>query len=108
VIAALRAGGLLEKSDEGICALARASADLLDESLAYRDSKLYAISQMMRTHLVIVEALVGRAVTGHKDDAYSELIAALSTPLGWPGVGPMGDAIVEPTPRMVDGEERWD
>jgi hypothetical protein len=93
-IAALKAGGLLERSDEAVCALARCSADLLDESLAYQDSKLYAISGMMRTHLVIVEALVRRVTTAAPDDTLAEVIAALSTPLGWPTVGPMGDAVI--------------
>jgi hypothetical protein len=88
MIKALRAGGLLERSDEGICALAKASADALDEALAYGE-KLYAISGMMRTHLVIIEALVGRAAGA--DDKLAEVLAAIAaTP-----TGTMGDAVVD-------------
>jgi hypothetical protein len=83
-IAALRAGGLLEKSDQAICVLAQASADLLDQELAYGSQKLYALSGMLRTHLLIVEALVTRATADVPDDGYSELLATLRTPpLGW-------------------------
>jgi hypothetical protein len=83
-IAALKAGGLLERSDESICALARASADLLDQELAYGSQKLYALSGMMRTHLLIIESMVTRATADRPDDGYSELLATLRTPpLGW-------------------------
>jgi hypothetical protein len=77
-IAALKAGGVLERSDEGVCALARASAELVDEALAYRDQKLYAISNMMRTHLMIVEALRSRAAEAPADQGLMDVIAALS------------------------------
>jgi hypothetical protein len=81
VIRALRTGGLLERSDEGICALARASADALDEALAYGE-KLYAVSSMMRTHLQIVEALVGRASfnSSGTDSGMDEFLAFMRSP----------------------------
>jgi hypothetical protein len=77
-INALKAGGLLEKTDEGICALARASAELLDETLAYGEVKLYALSNMMRTHLMIVEALRSRSGEAPADQGLMDVIAALS------------------------------
>jgi hypothetical protein len=80
MIGALRTGGLLERSDEGVCALARASADALDDALAYGE-KLYAVSSMMRTHLMIVEALTGRArFQPGDDDGVNELLAVLQDP----------------------------
>jgi hypothetical protein len=79
----LKAGGLLEKSDEAVCALARASAELVDEALAYRDQKLYAISNMMRTHLQIIEALRSRQESAPVDQGLLDVIAALSTPPGY-------------------------
>jgi hypothetical protein len=82
-INALKAGGLLEKTDEGVCALARASAELLDETLAYGEVKLYALSNMMRTHLMIVEALRSRAAEAPADQGLMDVIAALSTPPGY-------------------------
>jgi hypothetical protein len=83
-IAALRAGGLLEKSDQAICVLAQESADLLDRELAYGTEKLYALSGAMRTHLMIIEAMVARATADQPDDGYAELLATLRTPpLGW-------------------------
>ena len=84
-IAALKAGGLLERSDEGVCALARASAELVDEALAYRDQKLYAISNMMRTHLLIVEALRSRAGEAPADQGLMDVIAALAMPPDYAG-----------------------
>jgi hypothetical protein len=79
----LRAGGLLEPSDEALSTLARVSADTLDEALAYGQERLYAISGMMRSHLVIVEALVSRAASGSDSDAtMAELLAALAVVTG--------------------------
>jgi hypothetical protein len=83
VIGSLRKGGLLERSDEGVCTLARCSADALDDALAYGE-KLYAVSSMMRTHLQILEALVGRAAAG-ADDGMGEV-------LSWLRNMPLGDA----------------
>ena len=79
VVGALRAGGVLERSDEALCTLARCSADSLDFALAYGE-KLYAISAAMRTHLQIVEALVGRARSDSDGDGIAELIAYLNSP----------------------------
>ena len=75
----MRAGGVLERSDEALCTLARCSADSLDFALAYGE-KLYAISAAMRTHLQIVEALVGRARSDGDSDGISELLAYLNSP----------------------------
>jgi hypothetical protein len=101
-IGALKAGGLIEKSDEAVCALARASADILDDALAFGDAKLYAVSGMMRTHLLIVEALRSRRGADDGDNAYAEVIAALASPLG-DAPGGMGDADEDPPYWRVHG-----
>jgi hypothetical protein len=111
MIGALTTGGVLERSDEALCALARCSADALDFALAYGE-KLYAVSAMMRTHLQIVEGLAGRARSDGEGDGASELIAYLNSPevLGfdppYPGWAPGHTA--PPSPRMVNGVEMPD
>jgi len=70
-ISALKAGGLSEKSDESVCALARASAEVLDDALAFGDVKACALSNLMRTHLMICEALRSRRGPDDGDSAYA-------------------------------------
>ena len=70
-ISALKAGGLPEKSDESVCALARASAEVLDDALAFGDVKACALSNLMRTHLMICEALRSRRGPDDGDSAYA-------------------------------------
>jgi len=101
-IAGLKAGGLLEKSDEAVCALARASAEILDETLAYGDAKLYAVSQMMRTHLMIVEALRNRKADEPVDEGMMAVIEALSMPPSY------GDATGEHGPRIPGQIPPWE
>jgi hypothetical protein len=82
-IRALKAGGLLEPCDEALSTLARVSADTLDEALAFGTERLYAVSGMMRSHLLIVEALVARATSdAESDEELAELLAALDSMRG--------------------------
>jgi hypothetical protein len=97
-IKALRAGGLLETSDEAICTLARVSADCLDEALAYGTEKLYAISGMMKAHLSICEALVGRTTAGGDSDGIAEFFTALAA---------AGDGVVTDGKGGVLWDDRW-
>jgi hypothetical protein len=46
--------------------------------LAYEDAKLYAVSNLLRTHLMIVEALRSRAESAPVDQGLLDVIAALS------------------------------
>jgi hypothetical protein len=75
-VRALRSTGRLEKVDESVIALARMSADLLDEARAYEHEKLYAVTQHMRVHLSILQALIGREE--HVDTDLAELLGNLS------------------------------
>jgi hypothetical protein len=90
-ISALKAGGVLERSDEGVCALARASAEILDDALAYGDVKAYALSNLMRTHLLIVEALRSRAESAPVDQGLMDVIAAMSIGASYAGANEDGD-----------------
>jgi hypothetical protein len=86
-IAALRAGGRLVDVDEATIGLAKATADLFDEAIADPEEKAYAVAALGRLHLAAVMALQGRE-GGDADIGLSEVIAALSTPLGYAGDGP--------------------
>ena len=101
-ITALKAGGLLEKSDESVCARARASAEVLDDALAFGDAKAYALSNLMRTHLMICEALRSRWGPDDGDNAYGEVIAGPSAPFRC-APGDMGDADEDPPYWRVHG-----
>jgi hypothetical protein len=81
-IAALKAGGRLEPVDDAVVGLARATADLLDEAIADPAEKAYAVAALGRLHLAAVMALTGK-VAADADAGLSEVIAALSTPLGY-------------------------
>jgi len=98
----LKAGGLLEKSDESVCARARASAEVLDDALAFGDVKACALSNLMRTHLMICEALRSRRDPDDGDNAYAEVIAGPSAPLSC-APGGMGDADEDPPYGRVHG-----
>jgi hypothetical protein len=75
-VRALRTTGRLEKVDESVIALARMSADLLDEARAFEHEKLYAVTQHMRVHLSILQAWIGR--DEHVDNDLAELLGNLS------------------------------
>jgi hypothetical protein len=104
VIKALRTGGLLEPPDEGLCILARCSADALDDALAYGE-KLYAISSQMRTHLLVLEALVGRASFHATDqpDTLDEVLAWMRSPAAFGDASTGGGGY-----RLADRPPGWD
>jgi hypothetical protein len=81
-ITALQAGGRLEGIDTALVGLARVTADMLDEAMA-DDEKSYALAALGRLHLQTVLALTGKD-SGTGDAGLAEIIAALSTPLGYP------------------------
>jgi hypothetical protein len=81
-IVAMQAGGRLEGIDAALVGLARVTADMLDEALA-DDEKGYALAGLGRLHLQTVLALTGKDA-GTGDAGLAEIIAALSTPLGYP------------------------
>jgi hypothetical protein len=83
-IVALRYVGRLAEVDEAVVGLAQATADLLDEAIADPDEKTYAVAAIGRLHLAALMALQGRE-SGDVDAGLSEVIAALSTPLGYAG-----------------------
>ena len=82
-IKGLAAGGRLEAVDEGLIGLARASADLLDAAMADPEEKSYALAALGRLHLQTLLALTGKD-SGDGGSGLAEIIAALSTPLGYP------------------------
>jgi hypothetical protein len=88
-VRALRSTGLLERSDEALIALAKVSADALDESLAYGE-KGYAISGLLRSHLLVVQALLDRTTVGSDEGAeLATIMAAINSVT----IGPKGDAL---------------
>jgi hypothetical protein len=86
-IAALRSGGRLEPVDDGVVGLAVTTADLLDAAIADPDEKAYAVAALGRLHLASLLALSGK-VPADADAGLAEVIAALSTPLGYPAQRP--------------------
>jgi hypothetical protein len=86
-VTALRNGGRLAEADEGVIGLATATADLFDEAIADPEEKTYAVAAIGRLHLSALMALQGRD-TPDVDAGLSEVIAALSTPLGYAGDRP--------------------
>jgi hypothetical protein len=83
-VVALKAGGRLELADEAAVTLAMTTATLLDEAIATGE-KGYAAAQLARVHLAAVNALTGKA-DHDNDPGLSDVIAALSTPMGNPEV----------------------
>jgi hypothetical protein len=86
-IAALRSGGRLEPADDGVVGLAVTTADLLDAALDDPDEKAYAVAALGRLHLAALLALSGK-VPADADAGLADVIAALSTPLGYPAERP--------------------
>ena len=82
-VAALRAGGRLESADDGVVGLAMSTAELLDAAIADPDEKAYAVAALGRLHLAALVALSGK-VPADADVGLAEVIAALSTPMGYP------------------------
>lgn len=83
-VAALRGTGRLETVDEAAVTLAMTTADLLDEAVS-EGEKGYAAAQLARVHLAAVNSLLGK-VDHDNDPGLSDVIAALSTPMGNPEV----------------------
>src|SRR6516225_7003937 len=81
-ISAMAAGGRLEGVDEGLVGLALTTADLFDGVLDDPDEAAYARAAVGRLHLATLSALVGKEEAS-ADAGISEVIAALSTPLGY-------------------------
>jgi len=81
-VVAMRAGGRLEPIDSGIVGLASATADLLDAAIADPDEPTYAVAALGRLHLATLTALVGKEEAS-VDAGLAEVIATLSTPLGY-------------------------
>ena len=81
-IRALRVGGRLVEVDEAMIGLAVATADLLDEAISDPEEKTYAVAALGRLHLATILALQGREGSD-SDIGLSEVIAALSTPMGY-------------------------
>jgi hypothetical protein len=63
--------------------------DTLDQTIA---SPAH-LASILRAHQAGLKLLLGRDDSSN-DDGLSEVLAALQTPLGWPAVGPRGDAVV--------------
>jgi hypothetical protein len=81
----LGALGRLEQIDQGLVGLAATTAELLDQAIADPDEPTYAVAAMGRLHLAVLSALTGKQ-DADTDAGISEVIAALSTPLGHPEV----------------------
>ena len=81
-VRAMAAGGRLEGIDQGLVGLAQTTADLFDAALDDPDEPTYARAAVGRLHLAALTALVGKEEAG-VDTGISEVIAALSTPLGY-------------------------
>jgi hypothetical protein len=86
-----------------VAQLALTSADLVDGAVTAQ-TKTYAVANLLRAHAAILTTLLAVSSTA-ADDSMSLLMDVLGNPFG---VGPMGDAPTVVTPRMVNGEERWD
>ena len=82
-VAALRSGGRLEGADDGVVGLALSTADLLDAAIGDPEEKAYAVAALGRLHLAALVALSGK-VPADADVGLAEVIAALSTPMGYP------------------------
>ena len=81
-IRALQATGRLELADAAVIGLARATADLLDAAIADPLEPAYARAALGRLHLSTVQALTGKG-GADGDAALADVIAALSTPMGY-------------------------
>jgi hypothetical protein len=79
-IEALTDTGRLERADQGMVGLARATADLFDEALADPEERAYARAAIGRLHLAALLALTGK-VESDTDAGINEVIAALSGPM---------------------------
>jgi hypothetical protein len=82
-VAALRSGGRLEGADDGVVGLALSTAELLDAAIGDPEEKAYAVAALGRLHLAALIALSGK-VPADADAGLAEVIAALSTPMGYP------------------------
>jgi hypothetical protein len=76
---ALQAGGQLEGVDEGLVAMARATADLFDGAIRSGE-KHYAIAAIGRLHLSVLLAVMGRMPEPVDSDGSAELLAFLNSP----------------------------
>jgi hypothetical protein len=84
---ALQASEQLGKVDEGLVAMARATAELFDDAIR-SGAKHYAIAAIGRLHLATLLAVMGRMPEQPPDEDLGELLRILTeTPSG-----PMGDA----------------
>jgi hypothetical protein len=86
-VAALKKRRALEEVDELKIQNVYFTADQLDHLNPLASPAM--IASMTRAHLAACQALFGQE-PANNDDALAEVIAALSTPLGY--AGPMGDA----------------
>jgi hypothetical protein len=84
-VAAMRAGGRLEGIDEAAVAAALTSAELLDDAMSDPEQPTYARAAAVRAHLAALMTLTGKEVAD-VDAGLTQVIAALSTPLGKPEV----------------------
>jgi hypothetical protein len=82
-IRALARGGRLEPVDDAMVGLVRATAQLLDHAIGDPEEKTYAVAALGRLHLAALMALTGKE-DADVDAGLSEVIAALSTPMGHP------------------------
>jgi hypothetical protein len=82
-IKALARGGRLEPVDDAMVGLARATAQLLDQAIGDPEEKTYAVAALGRLHLATLMALTGRE-DADVDAGIAEVIAALSTSVGYP------------------------
>jgi hypothetical protein len=99
----LRQKEQLDARVKPVAQLALTSAGLVDGAVTAQ-TKTYAIANLLRAHAAILATLITVTSTS-ADDTMSLLMDVLNNPFG---VGPLGDAVVEPGPRMVNGVERWD
>ena len=81
-IRALKAGGRLEHADEAVVGMVLATAELFDEIIADPEERAYARAAIGRLHLAAVLALMGKEESD-VDACLSEVISALSAPLGY-------------------------
>jgi hypothetical protein len=82
-IKGLAAGGRLEQVDQGLVGLATTTAELLDQAIEDPEEPTYAVAAMGRLHLAVLSALTGKE-NADADAGLTQVIAALSTPLGHP------------------------
>jgi hypothetical protein len=94
--------GRLERVDQGLVDMARATADLFDRSIASGE-KTYATAAAGRLHLTVLLALMGRFPESAADDADATTLL-----LDFLKAAPLTDAPIVDLPRMVNGREMPD